>query len=132
LEIKDLRVEFGGVVALDGVSLVVRSGEIIGLIGPNGAGKTTLMDAVSGLNRDYIGHILFNGYPIDRANPTRRARLGIGRSFQQPELFDDLAVKDNLRVACDPPRRRDYVTDLVAPREQELPQAAALAVREFE
>jgi sulfate-transporting ATPase len=132
LEINDLGVRFGGVVALDGVSVKVRSGEVVGLIGPNGAGKTTLMDAVSGLNRNYTGQILLNGDPIDGHSPTQRARLGIGRSFQQPELFDDLPVEDNLRVACEPPSRRDYVTGLLAPRRRELPPAAAIAVREFE
>jgi ABC-type branched-subunit amino acid transport system ATPase component/branched-subunit amino acid ABC-type transport system permease component len=132
LEIKDLGVRFGGVLALDGVSVQVRSGEVVGLIGPNGAGKTTLMDAVSGLNRNYTGQISLNGASVDGDNPTRRARLGIGRSFQQPELFDDLLVEDNLRVACEPPSRWDYFTGLLSPRRRELPAAAAIAVREFE
>jgi ABC-type branched-subunit amino acid transport system ATPase component len=69
---------------------------------------------------------------VDRDNPTRRARLGIGRSFQQPELFDDLPVEDNLRVACEPPHNLDYLRDLVAPRQQALPRAAVAAVRDFE
>ena len=131
LDVKHLGVHFGGVAALSGVSLQVRSGEIVSLIGPNGAGKTTLMDAVSGLNRNYTGQISLNGNTVDHLGPANRAQLGIGRSFQQPELFDDLVVEDNLRVACEPPKRRDYLTDLVAPRRQDLPRAAVVAVEEF-
>src|SRR6185312_6772101 len=100
--------------------------------GPNGAGKTTLMDAVSGLNRNYTGNVHLNDQSIDRVGPTRRARSGIGRSFQQPELFEDLLVGDNLRVACEAPQLRHYFTDLITPRHRNLPPAATLAVREFE
>ena len=131
LSVTDLEVRFGGVAALSGVSLEVRSGEIVGLIGPNGAGKTTLVDTVTGLNRSVAGAVALNGDSIDRLGSASRARLGIGRSFQQPELFDDLLVEDNLRVACETARRRDYVRDLFAPRHQDLSPSAMAAVHEF-
>jgi sulfate-transporting ATPase len=119
-------------VALDQVSLELRSGEILGLIGPNGAGKTTMIDAISGLNRRYTGRVLFDGRPIDRLSPAARARLGIGRSFQSLELFEELNVEDNLRVGADAPSTHSYVTDLVRPGKRPLPPAAIAALKEFE
>jgi len=132
LEIGDLSVRFGGVVALDNVSLSLKSGEILGLIGPNGAGKTTLIDAVSGHNRRYQGRIALNGERLDGKDATARARLGIGRSFQSLELFDDLTVADNLAVGADRARWFHYGTDLFAPGAESLPATAAYAVGEFQ
>jgi sulfate-transporting ATPase len=132
LTIENLSARFGGVVALSGVSLSVRSGEIVGLIGPNGAGKSTLIDAVSGFNRRYGGRILLDGEPIDGATATARARMGIGRSFQSPELFDDMTVEDNLLAGSELPKARDYLINLIAPGKQVLSPAAIAAVNEFE
>jgi ABC-type branched-subunit amino acid transport system ATPase component/branched-subunit amino acid ABC-type transport system permease component len=101
LEIRDVSVNFGGVKALDGVSLTVEPGKVVGLIGPNGAGKTTLIDAITGFHRHYKGSILVDGKPIDRMGPNRRAKVGLVRSFQSLELFDDLSILDNLRVAAE-------------------------------
>ena len=101
LELRDVTVRFGGVVALDGVSLRVEPGEIVGLIGPNGAGKTTLLDVVSGFTRTESGDVLVDGKVISRWSPVRRARAGISRSFQAVELFDEMTVGDNLLVAAD-------------------------------
>jgi ABC-type branched-subunit amino acid transport system ATPase component/branched-subunit amino acid ABC-type transport system permease component len=131
LTIENLGVRFGGVIALSDVSLSVSSGKIVGLIGPNGAGKSTLIDAVSGHNRRYAGRIQLDDQSIDGAAASKRARLGIGRSFQSLELFDDLTVEDNLRAASDLPETRHYITDLIAPRRRALPEAAVAAVREF-
>jgi sulfate-transporting ATPase len=124
-------VRFGGVVAVDGVSLEVRPGEVVGLIGPNGAGKTTLVDIVTGFTRADAGHVTLEGRRIDRWSPRRRAQAGIARSFQSLELFEDMTVRDNLRTASD---RRDplaYLSDLVWPRNPPLHGTAVAAIREF-
>jgi sulfate-transporting ATPase len=132
LDISGLGVRFGGVVALDGVSLSVSAGEVVGLIGPNGAGKTALIDAATGMTSRYSGRVLLNGEPLEGLSPSRRARRGLGRSFQSPELFEDLTVIDNLRAASDRPRWHHYVTDLVAPTKPQLPVAVVAAIQEFD
>jgi sulfate-transporting ATPase len=126
-----LTVRFGGVAALDGVSLQLQPGRVTGLIGPNGAGKTTLIDAISGLTPLVAGSITIGGRRIDRWTPSRRARAGIGRSFQALELFADMTVLDNIRAACDPRGTRAYVTDLIWPHNPSLPSAAIAAIEEF-
>jgi sulfate-transporting ATPase len=130
LEVRGLGVRFGGVIALDDVSLQVRPGEVVGLIGPNGAGKTTLIDGVTGFARTR-GEVLLDGVPVQRWSPRRRARAGIGRSFQTLELFESLSVRENLRVASEPRDPLAYVTDLVWPRRSPLDPSAAAALREF-
>jgi ABC-type branched-subunit amino acid transport system ATPase component/ABC-type branched-subunit amino acid transport system permease subunit len=132
LRVENVGVRFGGVVALDAVSLTVRPGEIVGLIGPNGAGKTTLIDAVTGMTRRYTGRVLLDDKPLDDLSAMRRARLGIGRSFQSVELFDDLSVVDNLRAASDRPRHYHYLSDLIHPRTPPLSPAVVAAVNEFD
>lgn len=131
LRVENLGVRFGGVVALNDVSLTVRPGEILGLIGPNGAGKTTLIDAVTGMARGYSGRVLLDDEPLEGLSPTKRARRGVGRTFQSVELFDDLSVIDNLRVASDHPRPRHHLTELVFPRTPPLPAAASAAIEQF-
>jgi sulfate-transporting ATPase len=115
IEVRGVTVQFGGVVALDAVSFTIRSGEVLGIIGPNGAGKTTLLDTVTGFTRPTAGSIAVDGSPIDSWSPERRARLGIGRSWQSVELFDGLTVRDNLLVAADNQSRWRYFSDLVHP-----------------
>jgi ABC-type branched-subunit amino acid transport system ATPase component/branched-subunit amino acid ABC-type transport system permease component len=126
-----LSVRFGGVTALESVSLTLHPAEVVGLIGPNGAGKTTLIDAVSGYVAPSAGTVLLDGAPIDGWSPRRRAVAGVGRSFQSLELFDSLTVAENLLAACDPRDRLRYISDLVHPRRSRLSPAAVAAVREF-
>ncbi len=98
LKVDDLRIAFGGVQALVGVSLDVRRGEIFSLIGPNGAGKTVLLNCINGLYRPSTGRILFEGRDITHLTPHRRAALGIARTFQKIELFSGMTVLDNIRL----------------------------------
>lgn len=98
LEVKNLTLRFGGVVALDNVSYEVKEGEIFSLIGPNGAGKTSMLNCISGLYRPNEGSITFKDAPITNLKPYKRASLGIARAFQNIELFPHLSVLDNLML----------------------------------
>ncbi|HEY4332420.1 MAG TPA: ABC transporter ATP-binding protein [Ilumatobacteraceae bacterium] len=106
LETIRLCVSYGGVGALGDVDLNVSAGEMVGLIGPNGAGKTTAIDTLSGFVRPQSGTVRLDGRDITAMPPHRRARLGLGRTFQSIESFEPLSVEDNLRVAVAPARRR--------------------------
>ncbi len=101
LELRDLTVRFGGLVAVDGLSLRAEAGAITALIGPNGAGKTTTFNATSGLVRATSGAILLKGRDVTRMGASHRARLGLGRTFQDLNLFDGMSVRDNLAVVSD-------------------------------
>jgi len=131
LEITGLTQRFGGFTALDDVTLDVAPGQVVGLLGPNGAGKTTLIDCVSGNNRLSGGTITWDGRDITRWAPYRRARAGLGRSFQSLELFDDLTVRENLLAAADPRDRLAYLTDLVRPGRSRMPATVVAAVEEL-
>jgi ABC-type branched-subunit amino acid transport system ATPase component/ABC-type branched-subunit amino acid transport system permease subunit len=132
LEVESLTVRFGGVVALDGVSLRVEPGEVVGLIGPNGAGKTTMIDSITGFVRPSAGSIRLGGASLDRLSAFRRARAGLSRSWQSLELFDDLTVLENLRSASDTRDRFGYLTTLVRAGNPPMPSAAVAAVEEFQ
>ncbi|MER1940785.1 ABC transporter ATP-binding protein [Castellaniella sp. FW104-16D08] len=99
LKLENLSVRFGGLTAVNAVSLAVHSDEVVGLVGPNGAGKTTLFNAISGLVSPSDGRILFDTRDIVRAPLHRRARMGIGRTFQVPQPMHELTVRENLIVA---------------------------------
>jgi branched-chain amino acid transport system ATP-binding protein len=100
LSVCNVSVRFGGIVALDGVSFDVASGQIAGLIGPNGAGKTTLFNCLSRLYVPNEGDILFEGRSILQAPRHTIPELGIGRTFQNVALFDRMSVLDNVKVGC--------------------------------
>nr|WP_198984042.1 ABC transporter ATP-binding protein [Herbaspirillum sp. ASV7] len=99
LQLDKVSVRFGGLTAVNEVSLEVGSGDVVGLVGANGAGKTTLFNAISGLVRPTSGTIRFNGADILHAPLHHRARLGIGRTFQIPQPMHELTVRQNLIVA---------------------------------
>jgi ABC-type branched-subunit amino acid transport system ATPase component/ABC-type branched-subunit amino acid transport system permease subunit len=99
LRVRDVTVRFGGLVAVDGASLDVERGKIVGLIGPNGAGKTTLFNAISGLVRTDSGTVEILGRDVTRAAPHQRAATGVGRTFQLIGLAKDLSVSENLLLA---------------------------------
>ena len=99
LEVKNLSLNFGGVKALSDVGLSVRTGEIHAVIGPNGAGKTSLMNCITGFYRAQGGQILFNGRDITRSSPHEMVGIGIGRTFQNIELFPGMTVLSNMLLA---------------------------------
>jgi ABC-type branched-subunit amino acid transport system ATPase component/branched-subunit amino acid ABC-type transport system permease component len=98
LQVDGLRVAFGGLVAVDDLSLAAATGRITGLIGPNGAGKTTTFNVCSGIIRPDLGTIRLDDRDVSRSGPAVRARHGLGRSFQKLELFDSLTVWDNVSI----------------------------------
>jgi branched-chain amino acid transport system ATP-binding protein len=111
LEISDIALRFGGIVALDGVSFAIAPGQILGLIGPNGAGKTTLFNCVSRLYTPNRGDIRFEGASMLGRPPHRIAELGIGRTFQNLALFPTQTVLDNVRIGGHAHTRGDFVSD---------------------
>jgi branched-chain amino acid transport system ATP-binding protein len=100
LEISHVTRRFEGLVAVDDVSFMLQRGEILGVIGPNGAGKTTLISLISGTLAPSSGDILFEGRSLIALPPYRRARLGIGRTFQIMRPFPGLSVLDNVAVGA--------------------------------
>src|SRR2546428_9253901 len=98
LVVEDLRVEFGGVVALAGISFSVKPGTITSLIGPNGAGKTTAFNAITGYLRPSRGRIAWNGEALGGRRPCDIARRGVVRTFQRTSVFPALSVFDNVRT----------------------------------
>jgi branched-chain amino acid transport system ATP-binding protein len=99
LQLENVTVRFGGLTAVNDVTLSVGTGDVVGLVGANGAGKTTLFNAISGLVRPTGGKILFDGRDVLRAPMYQRARMGIGRTFQIPQPMHELTVRQNLMVA---------------------------------
>jgi ABC-type branched-subunit amino acid transport system ATPase component/ABC-type branched-subunit amino acid transport system permease subunit len=114
LEVEDLTKRFGGVVAVDRCSLSIPRGSITSLIGPNGSGKTTLFNLVSGMSRPDGGTVRFEGRPLDRSPPWRRAHLGIGRTFQITRLFKQTTVLENVVAPLGRFEWRQLTTDAVS------------------
>jgi branched-chain amino acid transport system ATP-binding protein len=114
LDVVDLTVTFGGIRAVDDLSLTVGAGELVGLIGPNGAGKTTAVDAITGFV-PHRGRVRLGGDDLTGFPPHERARRGLARTWQSLELFDDLTVWENCRVAAARGGWRRFVRELVRP-----------------
>jgi branched-chain amino acid transport system ATP-binding protein len=116
LEARGLTVSYGGIRANDGIDLDCEAGRVVGLIGPNGAGKTTFIDAITGFTPVAAGSVTFDGRDLASASPSARARLGLTRTFQSLELFEDLSVRDNLLAAAERSSWWSFVGDVVRPR----------------
>jgi ABC-type branched-subunit amino acid transport system ATPase component len=111
LELRDITVRFGTFNAVDGVSLSVNPGEVVGLIGPNGAGKTVTFNVVTGLQPSTRGNVLLNGVDVTSQAPHVRTHLGLARTFQVVQLFQGMSVLENLMVAAHRHTSAGVVTD---------------------
>lgn len=100
LEARNLRKVFGGLVAVDGVNVKIEAKKLHSIIGPNGAGKTTLFNLLSGVMKPTVGQVIFKGQDITHLPPQKIAHLGIGRSFQITNIFPNLTVLENVRLAA--------------------------------
>jgi ABC-type branched-subunit amino acid transport system ATPase component len=120
LRTEDIRVAFGGIVALDGVSIEARRGESVGLIGSNGAGKSTLMNVISGF-QPATGRVELFGEDASALPPHARAELGVGRVFQDARLFGELTVWESVAVALEARSKSEFIPSALA-----LPPARAL------
>jgi len=99
LEVKDLTLKFGGITALTKIDLNVRNGELVSIIGPNGAGKTSLLNCITGYYKPQEGQISFNGQDVTRLSTHHLTRIGIGRTYQNIELFPGMTVLSNMMLA---------------------------------
>jgi branched-chain amino acid transport system ATP-binding protein len=100
LDVRDLHKSFGGLVAVNSVNFAVKRGEILGLIGPNGAGKTTIFNLLSGTHRPDSGQMLLEGQTLEALRPSQIAGLGLVRTFQNLQIFNNMTVLENVMVGC--------------------------------
>jgi branched-chain amino acid transport system ATP-binding protein len=129
LEVRDVALRFGGIVALDGVSFDLAVGQILGLIGPNGAGKTTLFNCLSRLYTPNRGDLLFEGKSLLDRPPHRIAEIDIARTFQNLALFPRQSVLDNVRIGGHTGCRSDFLSNaLLVPWVQRQEKALEAAV----
>jgi ABC-type branched-subunit amino acid transport system ATPase component len=135
LEVQDVTVKFGGLVALDGVSFSIQRGEILGLIGPNGAGKTTCFNAMTGVYRPSSGRVLLEDKPLGKAARHEITQLGISRTFQNIRLFTEMTALENVVVGADARHRTSVLGALLRlPRHHHEEREAvdrAMALLEF-
>lgn len=119
LEARGLSVNYGGLYANKDIDLDCHTGKLVGLIGPNGAGKTTFIDAITGFTAVSEGKVTFDGVDLAGITPDKRALMGLTRTFQSLELFEDLSVRDNLMAAAEQPKWHSFITDIVLPGRNE-------------
>ena len=119
LEARGVSVSYGGLFANKDIDLDCHTGKLIGLIGPNGAGKTTFIDAITGFTPITEGHVSFDGHDLAGVTPADRAVMGLTRTFQSLELFEDLSVRDNLMAAAERPKWHSFLTDILIPGRNE-------------
>ncbi len=100
LSVRDIKKSYGAIQAVGGISFEVQPGEILGVIGPNGSGKTTLFNAILGQIKPDSGHVEFEGKDISGGSPLELSRMGIGRTFQNLQVFGKLSLRDNLIAAA--------------------------------
>jgi len=120
LEVKDLKLDFGGITALAGVGLSVDEGETVAVIGPNGSGKTSLFNCVTGLYRPSSGEVAFAGESLLGLSPDRVTRRGIARTFQNLRLFQNVTVLDNLMLGRHLHFRRSFLHAALRLRREEV------------
>ena len=100
LRLENVTKKFGGLVAVDKVSLEIKEGELIGIVGPNGSGKTTLFNVISGVFPPEEGTVIFDGHDITTLPPYKRAPLGLGRTFQISRPFSSASVRENVAIGA--------------------------------
>jgi ABC-type branched-subunit amino acid transport system ATPase component len=132
LAVRDLRVTFGGITAVEDLTFEAPTGRITGLIGPNGAGKTTTFNACSGLNRRFEGAVSLHGQDVTTAPPAVRGRLGLGRTFQRMELCETLTVEDNVLLGREASQAGANVVTQLAARPAEWREARSNAAEAME
>jgi len=113
LELRDVRVQFGGLTALDGVSLKIEERSVVSLIGPNGAGKTTVFNSISGFVSPQAGEILINGAPSSWPATHRLIEMGISRTLQGVGLFAGISVLENVMLGADQKYQAGFLRDLL-------------------
>lgn len=101
LDVKEISINFGGVVGADHISFELECGEIMGLIGPNGAGKTTVLNLISGIYSVDAGQVFIDGQDVSKLPPFTRAELGLARTFQTPRFLKKSSIQDNLYLGTD-------------------------------
>jgi len=101
LQVKNVSKHFGSLIAVNNISMTVKPGELRAIIGPNGAGKTTFFNLITGFFRPTAGRIIFEGRDVTELSPARRVWCGMARTFQVTEVFPELTVRENLRIAVE-------------------------------
>ncbi len=132
LNVSELTLKFGDSPVLNGVNFKISQGERVGIIGPNGSGKTTLFNAISGFNRTTSGIIDFNGTNITALSPARRARLGLGRVFQNFGIFREMSLEENLLTAIESRESKTFFTSRKADKERREKALEFLALVKLE